>query len=147
MKDCLYRIALSLAGLETGYFLALHLPPPELVSFQPFSTRRPQSTGGQARQGYKSCSIFWPRLDAQQAYIIQELIEAAETVSGSGNGTLYLTLPRTDASAGGVNWVDVSGVAIMPEWETEGQSNGVTYTNVQFRLNNVTVEAEPSSAV
>lgn len=147
MKDCLYRIATTQAGLETGYFLAYDIPMPELVSFQPFTNRRPQSTGGQARQGYLFCTLLWSRLDAGQAYIIEALIEAAETTGGIGNGTLYLTLPRADASAGGVNWVDVSGIAVMPQWETEQQSHGQTYSNVQLRLNNVTVESEPSSAV
>lgn len=147
MKDCYYRIATSQAGLETGYFVGRHLPTPDLVTFQPFSTRRPQSTGGQARQGYLSCSILWPRLDAGQAYIIQGLITAAEATGGSGNGTLYLTLPRADASAGGVNWVDVSGVAVMPQWETDQQTHGATYANVTLRLNNVVIESEPSTAV
>lgn len=147
MKDCLYRIATTQAGLETGYFVGYGLPMPELPFFQPFTTRRPQSTGGQARQGYKYCTLLWSRLDARQANIIDGLIAAAEVTGGSGNGTIYLTLPMVDASAGGVNWVDVSGVAVMPAWETENQSHGVTYTNVTLRLNNVVILAEPSSAV
>lgn len=146
-KDCLYRISTTQAGLETGYLLAYDIPMPELVSFQPFTNRRPQSTGGQARQGYKFCTLLWSRLTAQQANIIEALIEAAEVAGGSGNGTIYLTLPRADASAGGQNWVDISGTAILPQFETEQQSHGVTYVNVQLKLNNVTIVAEPSSAV
>lgn len=145
-KSCLYRIALTQAGLETGYFLALGLPPVDLVQFQPFANRKPQSLGGQARQGYISCSLFWSRLDAIQANILQGLITAAETSDGDGNGTLYLTLPRTDASAAGL-WIDVSGIAVMPEWVGVAQGNGLVYENVTLSFNNLTVEASPSSAV
>ena len=59
MKTCLYRLAPTLAGLETGYFVAYKLPEPDLVTFADYSTRRPQSTGGQARHGYNRASLFW----------------------------------------------------------------------------------------
>lgn len=147
VKTCLYRIATSQAGLETGYFLARSLPIPELPTFQSFSTRRPQAAGGQARHGYKSCVLLWPRLTAYQANILYELIVEAETTYGQGSGVLFLTLPRVDASAPGMNWIDISGIAILPEFETELQSHGLTYPNVRMTLNNVTVLAEPSTAV
>lgn len=144
-KDCYYRVATSEAGLDTGYFVARGLPPPDLVTFEPFSTRRPASQGGESRQGYRSCSVLWNRLDSLQATAIYTLIETAETTSGEGNGTLWMTLPRADASAPGVNWVDVSGIALLPNFETEPQSNGQTYPNVVLRLNDVTIQNEPSN--
>ena len=144
-KQCYYRVATSEAGLDTGYFLARGLPPPDLVTFDSFSTRRPASQGGESRQGYRSCSVLWNRLDSLQASIIYDIIEAAETTGGEGNGTLWLTLPRTDGSAVGQNWVDVSGIALLPAFETEPQSNGRSYPNVVLRLNNVTVQNEPSN--
>ena len=142
-KQCYYRIGGSEAGLT--YLLALHLPPPDLVTFTPFATRKAASQGGQSRQGYKSCSILWDRLDSLQANTLYELIATAETTGGEGNGTLWLTLPRADASAPGQNWVDVSGICTLPSFESESQSNGRTYINVVLSLNNVTVENEPSN--
>jgi len=144
-KDCYYRIATSEAGLGTGYFVARKLPPPDLVTFEPFSTRRPASQGGESRQGYLSCSILWNRLDSLQANIIYELIIGVEATSGEGNATMWLTLPRVDASAPGINWVDISGIIHLPNFETEPQANGVTYPNVVLRINNLTVENEPSN--
>lgn len=142
-KQCYYRIGSNEAGLT--YLLALHLPPPDLVQFTPFATRRPASQGGQSRQGYISCSILWNRMDSLQANTLYEIIAAIETTSGQGNATLWLTLPRADASAPGQNWVDVSGIVAMPGWETENQSNGRTYTNILMTVNDVTVQNEPSN--
>lgn len=146
MKTCLYRIASTLAGLETGYFLALGLPMPDLPLFADFSTRRPQSTGGQARHGYDRASLFWNYLDSQQAYIIRALIDILETANGVGNATVYLTLPRTDGTKPGIGWIDVSGLAIMPEWTPVQRGHGVLYENVTLNLNDCTVEADPSTA-
>lgn len=145
MKDCLYRIATSEAGLSTGYFVGRGLPMPDLVNFADFTNRRPQSTGGQARQGYTQMSLFWNRLDANQANTIKELIDTAETSGGSGNGTLYLTIPRTDAPGTGITWIDISGIVLMPGWESTQQGSGQTYENVQLQLNNCTVQNEPAS--
>ena len=61
------------------------------------------------------------------------------------NGTVWTTVPRTDASEPGQNWVDASGIVAMPTWETESQSNGRTYPNIVITLNNVTVQNEPSN--
>lgn len=144
MKDCLYRIATTEAGLTTGYFVARGLPAPDLVQFADYANRRPQSTGGQARQGYTNCSLFWNRLTDLQANLIKELIDTVETSDGSGNGTLYLTLPRADAPGSGITWIDVSGIVIMPTWEATQNGHGQTYENVQLSLNNVTVENEPA---
>jgi len=140
-----YRIATSEAGLDTGYLLARGLPPPDLVTFEPFSTRRPASQGGESRQGYLSCSVLWNRLDSLQANALYEIIATAEASDGEGNATIWMTLPRADASAPGVNWIDVSGIVSLPNFETEPGSDGATYPNVIVRLNDVTVENEPSN--
>lgn len=131
--------------MTTGYFLARGLPPPELPIFEPFSTRRPASQGGESRQGYKSISLLWNRLDALQAYVLYTIIAAAEATGGQGNGTLWLTLPRTDGSAPGSNWVDVSGIVSLPRFEPDPQSDGRTYPNVVLRLNAVVIQNEPSN--
>lgn len=144
-KTCYYRIATSEAGLATGYIFARGLPPPDLVTFDPFSVRRPASQGGESRQGYKSVSLLWNKLDSKQASVIYNLISTAEASSGEGNGTLWATLPKVDGASPGINWIDVSGIALLPTFETEPQSNGQTYPNVVLRLNNVTVENEPSN--
>lgn len=138
-----YRLALTLAGLATGAnFFILQLPRPDLVTYADHSARFPAGRGGESRQGFDNLSILWNRLSASQAATVERYIRAAEVIGGQGNGTLYLTLPK--ANAGGTVWIDVSGVALMPEWTPEGSEAGA-YGNVLLRLNAVTVEAEPST--
>lgn len=146
MKNCLYRIASTLAGLETGWFLAWKLPLPDLAQFSDYSTRRPQSTGGQARHGYNRATLFWNYLTSEQAYIIRDMIDTLETANGIGAATLYLTLPRTDGTKPGGGYIDVSGLALMPEWSPVRDGHGILFENVELVLNNVTVETDPSSA-
>lgn len=149
MSDFLYyRIATTLAGLEKGAnFFVLGLPPPNLPLFQPDSVRQPGGQGGERRHGYIQVSLLWLTLTLDQGFIIYDLITQAEATGGQGNGTLYLTVPRVDGSAGGVSWVDISGVALMPQFSPVQDSRGALYENVVLRLNNVTVEATPSTVV
>lgn len=144
-REFLYRIGLNEVGL--AHFVARGLPPADLATFQEYTSRRPQSTGGQARQGYANMSVLWDSLTALQAYTLRKLIDDAETTGGSGNGTLWLTVPQSDASSPGQGWVDVSGIAIMPDWEPVQDSHGTLYENVVLRLNNVTVENDPSTVL
>ena len=146
MKTCLYRIAPTLAGLETGYFLAYGIPQPDITTFADYSIRRPQSTGGQARHGYNRVTLFWNNLDSEQVYIIREMIDTLETANGIGAATLYLTVPRTDGTKPGGGFVDVSGLVAMPEWTPVSRGNGLLFENVELMLNAVTVEADPSTA-
>jgi hypothetical protein len=141
--DHRYRLSLSEAGLSTGSnFFILQLPRPDLVTYADHAARFPAGRGGESRQGFESVSLLWNRLSASQAATLRRFIEAAEATGGQGNGTLYLTLPK--ANAGGQYWIDVSGVALMPEWTPEG-SEAQGYANVLLRLNAVTVENEPST--
>lgn len=137
-----YRLSLTLSGLERGAnFFILGLPPPTLPTYADHSARFAAGSGGESRQGYENLSLLWNSLSASQAATLRRIIEAAELIGGQGNGTLYLTLPRANAGAG---WIDVSGVALMPEWQPEGgEAQG--YANVLLRLNAVTVEADPST--
>lgn len=136
-----YRIATTQAALEKGAnFFVIGLPRPDLVTFADHSERVPQSQGGEARQGYINTSLLWLRLDSGQAGVLRGLIEAAE----AGAGLLYLTVPRTDAKHTGVSWVDVSGIPIMPNWESL-QASPWTYENVTLKLNAVVILATPST--
>jgi hypothetical protein len=141
--DHRYRLATTEAGLAKGAnFFILRLPRPDLVTYADHATRFPAGRGGESRQGFESVSVLWNRLSASQAATLRRIIEAAEVTGGQGNGTLYLTLPK--ANAGGEYWIDVSGIALMPEWTPEGgEAQG--YVNVLLRLNAVTVENDPST--
>lgn len=146
MSKLFYRIATTQAGLEKGAnFFVRGISEPDLVTFSDHSERKPQSTGGEARQGYTQVSILWNELTAVGARAIKELIESAEVTPGQGQGTLWLTIPRTDAPVTGVSWVDLSGTVIMPQWEPRQRARGLVYENVVLRLNNCTVAATPST--
>lgn len=142
-----YRISTSLAGLATGWFIALGLPEPQTPFYQPFSVRVPQGLGGEGRHGYNNAFLTWDELTREQAAIVQSLVITTEAVLGVGNGILYITMPRTDASSSGGAWIDVSGKVKMPEWRTETWSQGIIYQPATLSLNNVTVENEPSTAL
>ena len=142
-----FRIATSLAGLENGNFFVLGLPEPVDADYNDHTTRRPQGGGGESRQGYNNAFVLWDRLDSQQANVLEDLILTAEVTGGQGNGTIYLTLVNTTAGSSGVAWIDISGVAIMPEWTPTPRTFGKAYDNVVLRLNDCTIEAEPSSVL
>lgn len=142
-----YRISTSLAGLETGWFVAKGLPEPQTPFYQPFSVRVPQGLGGEGRHGYDNGFLGWDELTREQAAIIQGLVATTEAVLGVGNGILYVTMPRTDASSSGGAWIDISGKVKMPEWRTETWSQGIIYQPVNLGFNNITVENEPSTAL
>lgn len=137
-----FRLATSEAGL-TNFFI-LGLPRPQLAQFSDHSARRPQDQGGVARLGYNVASLLFVRLSLRQARAIDALILAAEATGGSGNGTLYLTLPKTLASN---VWIDVSGIAERPDWANlvDPDSDGRSYANVELRLNNATIVNDPST--
>lgn len=140
-QNLYYRIATTQAALETGAnFFVRGLPKPELPTFADHSERVPKSQGGEARQGYINVSLLWLRLDSGQAGVLRGLIETAE----AGAGLLYLTVPRVDAKAIGSSWVDVSGIPIMPQWESL-QGGLWVYENVVLRLNSVVVLSTPST--
>jgi hypothetical protein len=141
-ENLYYRIALTQAALETGAnFFVRGLPRPELPTFADHAERVPKSQGGEARQGYSSVSLLWLRLDGGQAGVLRGLIEAAE----AGAGLLYLTAPRVDAKHSGASWVDLSGIPLMPQWESL-QGGLWVYENVVLRLNAVVILATPSTA-
>ena len=138
------RIATTEAGLATGNFHVRGLPEPATIILVDHSVKQPQSTGGMARHGYHHASVIWERLTGTQANAIRALIETAEATYGQGNGTLWLTLPRTTGEESGLDLVDISGKAHMPDLQpaTVGLYTGVTLT-----INNVTVENEPSTVL
>lgn len=147
MRDYWYRfrIASTLAGLDTGAnFFIRGLPRPQMAQFNDHATRRSQAQGGVARHGYNTAALLFTRLSAAQARTLDALITAAEAAGGVGNGTLYLTLPRTLAAS---VWIDVSGIVERPDWANlvdEG-SEGRSYANVRVNFNAVAIEAEPST--
>jgi len=141
-----YRIGTSAATLATGGNLfARGLPIPRQAIYNDHSGRRPMGQGGEGRHGYINASLLWDALTVDQASIIRALIATAETSSGNGNGTLWATIPKTTAQSSGIEWIDVSGIAIMPQWIPEERVHGLVYENVVLRLNDCTVEAEPST--
>lgn len=143
-----YRIATSLAGLASGFFfVGNRLPEPQKVFFQPYSVQRAQRRGGEARHGFSQTSLLWKDLLSAQANFLWNLVTVAEVTDGVGNGTIFLTVPRTDASSSGVSWIDVSGTVAMPEFQIIDFTHGLMYANVLLKLNNVTIENEPSTVL
>lgn len=143
-----YRVASSLAGLATGhFFVGNRLDQPQRVFFRPYSVQRLQRRGGEVRHGFSQTSLLWKDLLAPQVNFLWELITAVEVTDGVGNGTLFFTVPRVDASSSGVSWIDISGIVIMPDFQISDFSHGLIYTNILLKLNDVTIENEPSTVL
>ena len=143
----LYRIALTEAGLETGFLFSLGIPRPS-SGFKDYATQLAQGNGGQKRVGYKN--DVWPwagqnSLTPTQASEICSVVEAAL----SGDGVIYVTLPRANGQNAGQDWIDAYGVPSYPEIVTiqEANVNGRVLQSVTMRINNITVVNEVSTAV
>lgn len=140
----LYRIALTEAGLETGFLQSLGIPKPS-NAYKAYSSQLPQSTGGQKRTGYKNASWQWLLLTPTQANEVCELVESAL----SGSGVLYVTLPRANGENAGMDWIDAYGVPSYPEIVPiqEAGVNGRVLQSMTLRINNITIVNEISTAV
>lgn len=140
-----YRMGTSLAGLQ--HFFILGLPEPQQPFFRDHSVRQPQGLGGEGRHGYLVAMVMWESLNRIQGARVRAQIATVETASGIGNGVLYLTLPRADGSHSGQSWIDVSGRVAMPEFQSVPFGHGILYPNIVLKLNNVTVENDPSTVL
>jgi len=144
MNQNLFRIALTEAGLETGFIASLGLPRPN-NTYKAYSSQLPKSTGGQKRTGYKNDSWQWISLTPTQANEVCELVESAL----SGDGVLYVTLPRANGENAGQDWIDAYGIPSYPEIVPiqEAGVNGRVLQSVTLRINNLTIVNEVSTAV
>lgn len=140
----LHRIALTEAGLEKGYLFSLGIPRPS-TDFKDYSTQLGQGNGGQKRLGYKNDVWQWVSLTPTQAYEICSIVEAAL----SGDGVIYVTMPRANGQNAGMDWVDAYGVPSYPEIVTiqEANVNGRVLQSLTMRINDITIVNEVSTAV
>ena len=140
----LYRMALTENGLETGFLQAIGIPKPS-NTYKGYTTQLPQSTGGQKRLGYKNDTWQWVSLTPTQANEICSLVESAL----SGNGVIYITMPRANGENAGMDWIDAYGIPVYPEIVPiqEPKANGLVLQSLILKINNITIVNEPSTAV
>ncbi len=140
----LYRMALTEAGLAEGFLQALGIPKP-INTYKAYQTQLPQSTGGQKRTGYKNDVWQWLQLTPTQANEVCELVESAL----SGDGVLYVTLPRANGENAGMDWIDAYGIPSYPEIvkTQEVGTNIYVLQSVILRINNITIVNEVSTAI
>ena len=140
----LYRMALTEAGLAKGFLQSIGIPKPS-NTYKAYSSQLPKSTGGQKRTGYKNDTWQWVSITPTQANEICELVESAL----SGDGVLYVTLPRANGENAGQDWIDAYGVPSYPEIVPiqEVGINGLVLQSVTLRINNITVVNEVSTAI
>ena len=143
----LFRIALTEAGLETGFLSANGIPKPT-NTYKAYSSQLPRSTGGQKRTGYKNDVWQWAGnngLTPTQANEVCEYVESAL----SGSGVLYVTLPRANGENAGMDWIDAYGIPSYPEIvkTQEVGTNIYVLQSVILRINNITIVNEVSTAI
>lgn len=139
----LWRIATSSAGLARGNFFARGLPPPNTPIYKDYSEIVPQSQGGQAKQGYNRVDILWNELTAYQGFVLRSLVDAAITAGG----TIHATIDKADGSDLNNAFIDISGQVWPLVLEPVSQSQGLVFQNVTLTINNITVTADPSTAI
>lgn len=138
-----WRIALTEAGLNLGWFFARGLPPPTNAPYHDYSTRVSHSEGGQSRHGYKNVRMFWETLTRGQASNLRTVLQAG---LDSGTGLIFLTIDRANGSGSGPDWIDVSGRPHMPDFDPSrfaGATN-IVHQNVELFLNNLTIVNDPA---
>ena len=137
-------MALTEAGLAEGFLQALGIPKPS-NTYKAYQTQLPQSTGGQKRTGYKNDVWQWLLLTPTQANEVCEIVESAL----SGDGVLYVTLPRANGENAGMDWIDAYGIPSYPEIVLiqDAGVNGRVLQSMTLRINNITIVNEVSTAI
>ena len=128
----LWRISLT-SSLTKGYFRNIGIPRPTEYTYKTYSQVLPVSQGGSSQQGYINMVLVWDRLSRQQLMLLETFR------SGAGASLLYFTVDRSNGSAGGFDWVDISAYPGSLEYSDEARSRGNIKTGVQWKLNNITV--------
>ena len=99
------RLGIFEADLEFNPLAALEIPAPSTLVFNDASIETGKSDGGQGIHGYAKVEILWDRLTMRQAFQVRRFIDTTQ----NGDGVLFMTVPRNDASAAGFHYIDVSG--------------------------------------
>lgn len=138
-----FRIALTQAGLTTGFFFLRKIALPTTCTFKGFSQAIPQSEGGSVQHGFLNVTMSWLNVTPITAYYIRKYV----TDALNGTKMLYLTVPYNDGTKPGRRFIDVSGRP-HPIDTAEGgtiDGGGLFYENLQLFVNNVTVINDPAT--
>lgn len=141
------RLGLAEADLEFNPLAALEVPAPNTFVFNDATVETDKSDGGQGLHGYALAEMLWDRLTMRQAFQVRRFIDNAQ----AGNGLLFMTIPRNDASASGFHYIDISG---RPHRKIDAADSGDIgnragrgqqfIDNYTLLLHNVTVINDPS---
>ena len=135
----LYWRLSATSTLTRRNLFALGLPPPNTPVYLTYSELVSQSQGGLAQQGYINADLLWSELTATQLKILNGIVDAAILA-----GIIYGTVDKANGT--GINsFVDISGVPHPLTYETINDARGIVYRNVELRINNISVTADPSS--
>lgn len=140
---CKIRLGTTEAGLR--YLMqAMKIPYPELPLYNDHSTKVILSTGGEALRGFRSASLTWDRLDAQQAYIIRQL---AEDAIDSGDGLIYASVNRAWNRSGFIqDWIDVKGYPNLPSAPPVSNTRGYVTDSFTLIIGGLVIVNDPSTA-
>lgn len=140
------RIRLGITEATLRYMIqAMKIPYPELPLYNDHSTKIALSTGGEALRGFRSASLTWDRLGAQQAFIIRQL---AEDAIDSGDGFIYATVNRAWNRSGLIqDWVDVKGYPNLPSAPSVSNTRGYVTDSFTLIIGGLIIINDPSTAV
>lgn len=137
----LWRLS-DTSTLTRQNLFVLGLPPVNLGDYKTYSELVPQSQGGQVRQGYRYVTLLWNELTASQFRTLTRIVELAIVA-----GTIYGTVDKADGTGLINSFIDIAGIPTPLTWQPVADARGVVYQNVELRINNVTVTADPSTVV
>ena len=137
-----WRISTTSTLARKNFFL-LGLPPPQTPVFETYSQLVPQSQGGQSRQGYINATLLFESLDRYQAFVLNQIVETVLTAGTE----LYMTIDYADGTYLPGTFADVRGTPWPLVLQPIANSQGVMYSNVELKLNNITVVAVPATGL
>jgi len=136
------RIALTEAGLTTGYLFVQKIQPPDNIQYNSFSQLTNQGDGGKARQGFANAVLTWVNPNPNTLFQIKKIVDNAL----NGTRLLYVTIPLNDGSTSGRTFIDISCIPHPISGQEAGGfvARGIAYSAITLNLNNVTIINNPA---
>jgi len=137
-----WRMATSQAGLATGNFPLVGIPP--TVQFFPkdYAEKRPDSQGGVNKEGFMSYELLFTRLDQEQLSALKRIVDAV-----GNNDDLYITGLWYDSNNPAMRWVDLKGKPDLSDSTPNPPAfarGKIVFSSTTLRLNAVALVNDPA---
>lgn len=140
-----YRIGLTEADLETGFFFTRNIPAPDTCDYKDYSEIKTHGDGGASKYGYTRLEMTWVNASVKDARKIRILVDAA-----IDKKRVFLTIDRNDGTGGLYDWIDIYGTPHPLEMVPLGNIAGGVgsgQSSITLKVSAISVLNDPSSVV